>query len=67
MINNYVNSQEKNSVAKKKYDYVFPPPILPPMLGTSLTNPAHQDNSPNVQTNKNTEKNNFGTQTFSVD
>ena len=70
MINNYVNSQEKNSVAKKKYDYVFPPPILPPLLSTTLTNPIQQESAASAQTNKNmeqNEKNNFGTQTFCVE
>ena len=29
--------QEKNSVAKKKYDYVFAPPIFPPLLAAAAT------------------------------
>ena len=65
--NNCIHSQEKNCVAKKKYDYVFAPPILPPLLGTNLTSSTPQDAAANVQTNKKNEKNNFGTQTFCVE
>ena len=69
MINNYIYSQEKNTVAKKKYDYVFAPPLLPPLLAANITQ-QQQDtniNTPRVQNNTNNGKNNFGTQTFTVD
>ena len=67
--NNWCYSQEKNTVAKKKYDYVFAPPLLPPLLTANITQ-QQQDtniNTPRVQNNTNNGKNNFGTQTFTVD
>ena len=44
--------QDKHTVAKKKYDYVIAPPIIPAMV-----------DKPQIKSEKSS---NFGTQTFSV-
>ena len=75
--------QEKNSVAQKKYDYVFAPPLLPGLLAAApmaLATAQHstapqkyqEENEQNILKfhifrTTNAEKNNFGTQTFIID
>lgn len=58
--------KEKNSVAQKKYDYVFAPPLLPGLLAAAPMAIATQHSTAPEKTT-NAEKNNFGTQTFIID
>jgi len=60
--------KEKNSVAKKKYDYVFAPPIFPPLLAAAATPrdpPPPPINTERSQVSQE-DKNDFGTQTFTI-